>query len=150
MNLRIIFLLAGVFAFQITFGQNIIDSVKIYNFPLKEGIIYMHQNFFSCEPVGISICSPLDSVFHFENGIVVAVFDMGDSKAAVVKNGKNEYFTYGNLKTVLVKKGNFIKRGDCIGIILKDDFGIMNNLDFIIMHGIKNLSTEKMLDYIEC
>ena len=66
----------------------------------------------------------------------------------MIKNGENKYFTYSNLKTVFVKRHDFVKKNELIATILKSDWNNMNALDIIIMDGLKKLSETRILEYI--
>lgn len=153
MSTRIIFFSAALLFQQIASCQKITDSVTVYDFPVKEGKIYCYEKGnwgcqAGCEI--ISVYSFSDSVFHFEDGKVISVINIKDCYAAVIQNGQDEFIVYSNLKTPFVKKGDRIKKRDCIGIILKDDFDERNSLDFLILKGTKIYSPKKLVEYIKC
>ncbi|HLF44975.1 MAG TPA: peptidoglycan DD-metalloendopeptidase family protein, partial [Chitinophagaceae bacterium] len=96
---------------------------------------------------GITICTPqpgvnVKSVFE---GEVVAVFNVGDSKAVMIRHGK--YFTvYSNLSSTNVVKGNDVKTGQIIGrVAVDDDDGDGGKLEFVLMIENKNINPEPWL-----
>jgi hypothetical protein len=127
--------------------------MAVHDFPVKEGKIYCYEKrYWGCETGSdiISIYSFSDSVFHFGDGSVVSTFNLGDCYAVVIRNSNDEFIVYSNLKTVFVKKGDRIKKSDCIGTILKEDFEERYSLDFLILKGTKSFSSKKLLEYIKC
>jgi len=91
---------------------------------------------------GITICTQqpglnVKSVF---DGIVEATFNVGDSKAIMVRHGK--YFTvYSNLSTTNISKGSIVKTGEVIGKVGADeDDGQGGKLEFVLMIENKNVN----------
>ena len=96
---------------------------------------------------GITICTSqsnanVKSVFE---GEVVAVFNVGDTKAVMIRHGK--YFTvYSNLSAANVAKGNDVKTSQVIGKVAADeDDGSGGKLEFVLMIENKNVNPEPWL-----
>jgi murein DD-endopeptidase MepM/ murein hydrolase activator NlpD len=72
-----------------------------------------------------------------QDGEVIAIFNLGHSKAVVIGNG-DVFTTYSGMSNINVRKNQLVKKNQTIGIL-----GINENgnpeLDFIIQHGIKNI-----------
>src|SRR5699024_3260475 len=119
MQIRILVLLT--FLSTAVSAQNVLDSIKLYDYPVREGVIYKYErnsNFISNCANSLSIVSvvtPSDSVFHFEGGTVSGVYPVDDFYVVSVMNAKSESVTYSNLKQVNVKKGDNVLRGMCVG-----------------------------------
>jgi hypothetical protein len=152
MHARVILLVIVLFSLQIVAGQKILDSISVHEFPVREGIIFIYdETSFHCSQMpAVSIYSQFDSVFHFENGKVMGVFNLGDCYAVVIQNDKGEYITYSNFKAISIRKGESIKRGDFVGTLLQDEDDQKNSLDIIISKEIKYLPQKKLLEYIQC
>ena len=97
--------------------------------PVDQGYVCTHFGSYQIENTkikgdnaGITICTQqsgvnVKTVF---DGEVVAVFNVGDSKAVMVRHGK--YFTvYSNLKSVNVKRGQKVTTKEAIGTVATDD-----------------------------
>ena len=99
------------------------------------------------ENAGLTICTaqPGINVKSVFDGEVVAVFNVGDTKAVMVRHGK--YFTvYSNLSTAIVSKGNNVKTGQTIGKVGADeDDGNGGKLEFVLMIENKNMNPEPWL-----
>lgn len=122
--------------------------------PVDQGYICTHFGTYQIENTkikgdnaGITICTPqpgtnVKSVFE---GEVVAVFNVGDTKAVMIRHGK--YFTvYSNLSTANVAKGNNVKTGQVIGKCATDeDDGTGGKLEFVLMIENKNVNPEPWL-----
>ena len=59
------------------------------------------------------------------DGIVEALFDIGDVKAVMIRKGII-FYSYANLDTVFVEKGKSVRSGEVIGLCLRKE------LDFVI------------------
>lgn len=59
------------------------------------------------------------TVFAVKEGTVISSVVVEDMQLLIIKNGQN-YFSYSNLKTMLVKKGEKITAGQVIGFAAKD------------------------------
>jgi hypothetical protein len=137
-------------------AQNILDSIQLYDYPVKEGVIYKYDNkCFSaqlCAPSLsiISVITDNDSVFHFEEGKVAGVFTVDDYYAITIENGKNEYITYSNLDGVSLKKGDRVIKGMCIGTSgdSNDHGGRDKQVDILVLRQVKRLPYSKALAYI--
>ena len=79
------------------------------------------------------------------DGEVVAVFNVGDTKAVMIRHGK--YFTvYSNLSGANTSKGNNVKTGQVIGKVAADeDDGAGGKLEFVLMIESKNVNPEPWL-----
>jgi septal ring factor EnvC (AmiA/AmiB activator) len=122
--------------------------------PVDQGYVCTHFGSYQIENTklkgdnaGITICTTkpgldVKSVF---DGEVVAVFNVGDVKAVMVRHGK--YFTvYSNLSTANTAKGNTIKTGQVIGKVGADeDDGEGGKLEFVLMIENKNVNPEPWL-----
>jgi hypothetical protein len=78
------------------------------------------------------------SVYSVIEGKVTTIFNVEDIKAVIVQKNKL-FFTYSNLKSVLVKKGDKIEANQMIGYAAFDMDGVMPSLDFYMntqMHSI--------------
>jgi hypothetical protein len=62
-----------------------------------------------------------DSVFSFSSSVVCAVFDLGNGETIVTRDSSDRFYTYINLKEVSVKKGDRIKKGILLGLIVKNE-----------------------------
>ncbi len=96
---------------------------------------------------GITICTaqPGINVKAVFEGEVVAVFNVGDTKAVMIRHGK--YFTvYSNLSAATVAKGNNVKTKQIIGKVAADDQdGTGGKLEFVLMIENKNINPEPWL-----
>ena len=135
-------------------GQKVIDSVKIYNLPVREGIVYKYDfgHYFGCT-LGVdnivTIITNTDSVFHIESGQVLAIFVIENFSVVVIRNAKGEYITYSNLKTVNCKKDEWVYRNTYIGNLMKSDFSAMNSLDVLIINSSNKIFySSKIIEYI--
>lgn len=122
--------------------------------PVDQGYVCTHFGSYQIENTklkgdnaGITICTTkpgldVKSVF---DGEVVAVFNVGDVKAVMVRHGK--YFTvYSNLSTANTAKGNTIKTGQVIGKVgVDEDDGEGGKLEFVLMIENKNVNPEPWL-----
>jgi hypothetical protein len=137
-------------------AQNVLDSIQLYDFPVKQGVIYKYE--YKSNPTQtcasnlciVSVVTHNDSVYHFENGKVAGVFTIDDSYAIVIQNAKNEFITYSNLQEVTLKKGDKVTKGMCVGTIAEggDDVPGMNQVDILVLRKIKQLPYRKTIEYI--
>lgn len=72
-----------------------------------------------------------NTIFSVGEGEVSTVIDIEDMKVVIVQKGKL-FFTYSNLKSVMVKKGDKVKQDQMIGYAALDLDGIMPSLDFYL------------------
>jgi len=140
------------FTGYVLFGQKIIDSVKAYGFPVKEGIIYEYKpsSYWMHYEQGISVITKYDSVFHFEEGNISAIHFYGDGYAIIIKNSKDEFICYSNLESVSVHKGDSIKRNTYLGLANVSEDGNERQVDLMIFKKTKKLSFRKEVEYIRC
>jgi septal ring factor EnvC (AmiA/AmiB activator) len=122
--------------------------------PVDQGYVCTHFGSYQIENTklkgdnaGITICTPqpgmnVKSVFE---GEVVAIFNVGDTKAVMIRHGK--YFSvYSNLSSATAAKGNNIKTGQVIGKVATDeDDGEGGKLEFVLMIENKNVNPEPWL-----
>ena len=122
--------------------------------PVDQGYVCTHFGSYQIENTkikgdnaGITICTQqsgvnVKTVF---DGEVVAVFNVGDSKAVMVRHGK--YFTvYSNLSSANTSKGSKLKTGQVIGKVAADeDDGEGGKLEFVLMIESKNVNPEPWL-----
>ncbi len=156
--MRTVLLLAFLFAASAISAQNILDSIQLYEYPVKEGVIYKYEkNKDVCTQACanslsiVSVMTQEDSVFHFEEGSVAGVFAVDNVYAVTIQNAKNEFITYSNLEEVTVKKGDRVIRGMCIGTTAESndlDFEV-KQLDILVLRKIKQLPYRQALEYIK-
>jgi hypothetical protein len=134
------------------FGQKIIDSVKVYFFPVKEGIIYEYKpsSYWMHIEQGTSVITKYDSVFHFEEGNISVIRNYGDGYAVIIKNEKDEFICYSNLKSVSIHKGDFVKRNTYLGLAGISEDESQKQVDLIIFKKTKKLSFKREVEYIRC
>jgi hypothetical protein len=137
-------------------AQNILDSIKVYEYPVKRGVIYKYEKKSSPAQVCanslsiVSVVTKNDSVYHFEDGNVVSVFTLDDSYSIIIKNKKNEFITYSNLDQVSLKKGDKVSRGTCVGTTAECNNEALdsNQVDILILRNVKQLPYGKSIEYI--
>lgn len=137
-------------------SQHILDSIHLYNYPVREGVIYKYEykpNSSQGCATALSIVSVLtnnDSVFHFEEGQVAGVFAIDDLYAVVIRNVRDEFITYSNLESVVVKKGDQIRRGLYVGTTARseNEFFDRNQLDILVLENTRKLPYNKTIQYI--
>jgi murein hydrolase activator len=121
--------------------------------PVDNGYISIHFGPYTVEGMNIKDVSPgitigttttgqnVKAVFE---GEVVAVHDLGDSKAVFVKHGK--YLTsYGKLSSVNVSKGAKVTTGQLLGRTGSADNGEGGQLDFMLLIDNKEQNPESWL-----
>lgn len=139
-------------------AQNILDSIQLFDYPVKEGVIYRYENknksvcTQACADALsiVSVVTQSDSVYHFEEGKVAGIFTIDNVYAVTIQNIRNEFITYSNLQAITVKKGDKITRGMSIGTTAQSndlDFGI-NQVDILILRKVKQLPYRKTIEYI--
>lgn len=139
------------------FGQNILDSIQLHDFPVKQGTIYKYE--YSSSPVQecasslsiVSVVTSADSVFHFEEGEVASIFPIDNNYAIVISNSKGQTITYSNLRTVKVKKGDKVRRGTCVGTTATasdDEMNNLNQVDVVVFHKVKALPYRQAVQYM--
>jgi hypothetical protein len=154
--MRTVLLFLLIITTSVVSAQNILDSIKVYEYPVKKGVIYRYEHKSSPEQVCanslsiVSVVTQNDSVFHFEEGNVVSIFTIDDSYSIIIKNKKNEFITYSNLGMVALKKGDHVKRGMCVGTTAEcnDESLGLNQVDILILRNIKQLPYRKSIEYI--
>jgi hypothetical protein len=139
------------------FGQNILDSIQLHDFPVKQGTIYRYE--YSSSPVQecasslsiVSVLTSSDSVFHFEEGEVASIFPIDNNYAIVISNSKGQTITYSNLRKVIVKKGDIVRRGSCVGTTAASsdkDMMSRKQVDVVVFHKVKALPYKKAVQYM--
>ena len=122
--------------------------------PVDNGYVSIHFGKYNVEELkgivgessGITIITEnagqtVKSVF---DGEVVAVHDLGDSKAVFVKHGK--YLTsYGNLSSVSVSKGSRVSTGQQLGKTATADNGTGGQIDFMLLIEAREQNPEQWL-----
>jgi len=122
--------------------------------PVDNGYVSIHFGKYQVEELkgiygessGITIITEgsgqtVKSVF---DGEVVAVHDLGDSKAVFIKHGK--YLTsYGNLSSVTVAKGSKVSTGQALGRNGSADNGSGGQVDFMLLIEAKEQNPELWL-----
>jgi hypothetical protein len=138
--------------FSAVFSQKIIDSVKVYEFPVKEGVIYQYEaksvyGSFNAMPI-ITVSTKYDTVYHFEEGTITDVRKIDDFWAVCLENKKQEIVVYSNLKSAAVKAGDKVMRGGYIGVLDKDYANELNQVDVLIFQKGKEIPYKKIMDYM--
>lgn len=82
------------------------------------------------------------SVYSVIEGVVSTVVNIEDMKAVIVQKD-NFFYTYSNLKSVLVKKGDIIKADQIIGYAGFDMDSLMPTLDFYMNDANKTIALTK-------
>jgi murein DD-endopeptidase MepM/ murein hydrolase activator NlpD len=122
--------------------------------PVDQGYVCIHYGLYQIgetrlkgDNPGITICTPqpginAKSIF---DGEVESVFNIGDSKAVMIRHGK--YFTiYSNLGSASVSKGTTVKTGQVIGKVgVDEEDGTGGKLEFVLMIETKNVNPELWL-----
>lgn len=93
---------------------------------------YFDKNNHICDEVQyppVTFSSKDSSVYSVIEGIVSVVLNIEDMKVVIVQKD-NFFYTYANLKSVLVKKGDLIKTDQMIGYAAFDMDNIMPTMDF--------------------
>lgn len=148
------FLLMGASAIH---AQNALDSIRLYEYPVRQGTIYKYQydcnsSTFCAPSLSIvSIVTPDDSVFHFEEGRVVNVFTLDDFHTVTIRNSRDEFITYSNLHFIDVKKGDHVTRGMLLGTAARSEElseAMVNQVDILILRKTKQLTYSKAVEYI--
>ena len=137
-------------------AQNIIDSIPLNEFPVRKGVIYKYEYKSNTAQVYASTLSIVgvvtqeDSVFHFEEGKVAAVFAIDELSTVIIRNSKNELITYSNLSSSLLKKGDEITRGDFIGTTADayDESTDRKQVDILVLQKNKRIPYAKTIQYI--
>jgi hypothetical protein len=155
MNILKIILLFGLFQIIQTtlFAQKIIDSIKICEYPVKEGTVYEFAD--SGRSLhgwdqSVSILTKHDSVFHIGQGEVIGIHLYRDGCAIVIRNDKDEYVSYGNLKLTNLCKGDPVEKGTFLGLAGKNEEGNYQQVDFMLFKKSNRLSFKKEVEYIRC
>jgi hypothetical protein len=133
-------------------AQHIIDSVKIYDFPVREGVIYQYEPktvyaSFNAMPI-ISVVTKYDSLFHFEDGVITDIRKIDNFWAVSLENKKQEIVVYSNLQSTALKVGDQVKRGMYLGKMEKDYEDAMNQVDVLIFQKGKEIPYKKIMDYM--
>ncbi len=137
-------------------AQNVLDSIQLTEFPVRKGVIYKYEYKSNTAPVYASTLSIVgvvteeDSVFHFEDGKVAAVFAIEDMYSVVISNKKAELITYSNLSSTGLKKGDEISRGDCIGTTADayDETSERKQVDILVLQKNKRIPYVQTVRYI--
>jgi Peptidase family M23 len=155
--LKIIFLLI---LFQISgstlFSQAVIDSVEVCGLPVRKGVAYRNDfssGEYTYKDQFTSVLTQYDSVFHIGDGNVVAIHNYGDDNggyAIIIRNEKDEFICYSNLRYVSLKKGDVIKKGTWLGFAGTSEVGKRKQVDFMFFKKNKKLPFQKEVEYIRC
>jgi hypothetical protein len=93
---------------------------------------------------GLSIEGTDSLVVSVKDGIVQAIFSVGEIKAVMIRSGVHYFYTYCNLDTVFVNKGQEVKSGQVLGILQSE-----MPLDFVFSTD-KGSSPENQLRFVDC
>jgi hypothetical protein len=91
---------------------------------------------------GFDIIGTDSTVVSASDGKVQATFNVGDVKAIMIRNGRF-FYTYSNLDTLFLKKGDTVKAGDILGP------SQMNDVDFVVTDT-KGRYEDKIASDIDC
>ena len=97
------------------------------------GEYYGHACIDPYTPLTFSSCS--DSVFSLVDGKVVAVFSLDDQISILIKDSLKRFYSYTSLKSSFVVKGQEIKKGDWVGVAMKNDGNSMFEIMLMIYDG---------------
>jgi hypothetical protein len=138
---------------QTLFAQKIIDSIRVCQYPVREGIVYLAEQDtkIRCgEPV-VAILTNSDSVFCAVNGLIVGSHSYGDGSAIIIRAEKDGYVSYSNLKTSGLCRGDVVHKGTFLGFAgISDDDRCRQVNVMILDKDAKYLSIKKLLDRIRC
>lgn len=147
-----VLVISCLLAVSTVFSQKIVDSVKVYGYPVREGVIYQYEPksvyaSFNAMPI-MNVLTRCDSVFHFEEGRIAEISQIDGVYAVSLENKKKEIVVYSNLKEVSVKKGQTVKRGQCLGVLDKDYDDDLNQVDLLIFQKGKEIPYKKIMEYM--
>lgn len=133
-------------------AQKIVDSVKVYNFPVREGVVHFYEPrsvhySFNSMPI-MNVMSAYDSVFHFEPGVVTDVRKVGEVYAVCIENKKKDIVVYSNLLSTSFKKGDKVKRGSFLGRLDRDYDDACHEVDILIFQKGEVIPFNRILDYL--
>jgi hypothetical protein len=121
------------------------DSIiKIHGYPVREGTINSFKDNTGSykDPASmLNIQSKSSQVFSVTKGKVVNIFRIDSSKAIMIKR-EGYYFVYANFDMVNFKVGDKVKKGDELGQIKKQKYGIYELI-------FKMSKKDQQLDYFE-
>ncbi|HEX5654921.1 MAG TPA: hypothetical protein VFX58_17715 [Chitinophagaceae bacterium] len=154
--MRTVLLFFFTFAAGAVSAQNILDSIEIYDYPVREGVIYKYEKKGICSQTYastlsiVSVITQEDSVFHSEEGVVAGTFSIDNFHGVTIKNARDEFITYSNLDALCLKKGDKVSKGMCIGTTAPcEDFSReLNQVDILVLQKLKRLPYSKVLQYI--
>lgn len=133
-------------------AQCIQDTNLVVRFPVRQGLLlktdYRNICHMAYDPGIATVYTTADSVFHFEEGLVKKIFDLGDAFAIIIENNRKELIVYSNLLPVNLKPGDRIHKDMYIGRIVKGDAGELNCLDILVFIDKKELKSEELFRYI--
>ncbi len=154
--MKTVLLYLFVFVSGAVSAQNVLDSIQLTEFPVRKGVIYKYEYKSNTAPVYASTLSIVgvvteeDSVFHFEDGKVSAVFVIDNMYSVVISNQKAELITYSNLSATSLKKGDEVFRGDCVGTTASayDETSERKQVDILVLQKNKRIPYAKTIQYI--
>jgi hypothetical protein len=106
------------------FAQKIIDSIRVCEYPVREGIIYLIEQgtALRCGEPGVAILTNSDSVFCEGNGLIIGIHSYNDGCAITIRTEKDDYVSYSNLKTSGLGRGDVVQKGTFLGLAgISDD-----------------------------
>jgi hypothetical protein len=137
------------------FAQKIIDSVVFNGLPVKQGVMYFYDYsvITICgDPQTTSILTRCDSVFHVEEGEVVAIFNYGsggeNDYAVIIRNKDDQFISYSNLDSAFVKKRDIVKKGTVIGVPGINAERNCRQVDFMLFNKTQKFSCKKEIEYL--
>lgn len=145
-----------------SFAQKIVDSFRICNLPVRQGIVYKYglDSVRKCiwrPDESVSIVTKCDSVFNFSEGKVAAIHNFsGDSigdYSILIRGNDQIYICFNNLKYVSVKNGEMVSKGSWLGFMADGDDDARMKIDiFILRSGNKSnpVSFKEILEYFRC
>lgn len=120
--LTIVFLFISRFSFSQEIDCPVKNGVTYYNesydFRTKRDCWNIYRGSYQNPSTNVHSENPI-SVISVSEGKVYSVIFTGDLLSVLVRKGDNEFYVYGYLSSINVKKGDEVKIGDKIGEINK-------------------------------
>ena len=135
------------------FAQKIIDSIRVCEYPVREGIIYLTEQGtkIGCGEPGVAILTNSDSVFCAGNGLIIGIHSYGDGCAIIIRTEKDDYVSYSNLKTSGLCRGDVVQKGTFLGFAGISDDDRCRQVNVMMLHkNAKYFSIKKLLERFRC
>ena len=138
------------------FSQKVIDSIRVCGLPVAKGMVYQYErnSCFYGYNEDVSIITKFDSVFNVEEGTVAGVFQIGFNEdrynVVTIKNDRDEFISYGNLRSTILIKGERVLKGAFIALAGKSYNENGLQIDFMLFKKEKRYSFNKLIEYLKC